>query len=213
LASGGFDTLGQLHANLIENTLARLPKEEVTQSKGGLGLFCLPINDPFKEDEGVHVKEIVKQAKALEGLGYGAMICARPELYRMSAYANRYTKSPIHFAIWLAAVVRVLEHRYNDLPGALLEGIGRLFTQNVRLIVYPMAEEELRGRLKTAGLSGWSWKQTNGMVSAENLAPSGPLGSLYQYLLRSGFILPGKPGGAKFRVYERLNRKTNHRLS
>ena len=191
LAPGGFDTLGQLHANLIENTLARLPKEEVTESKGGLGLFCLPINDPFKEDEGVRVKEIVKQAKALEGLGYGAMIFARPELYRMSAYANRYTKLPIHFAIELTMVVRVLEHRYKDLPGALLEGISRLFVQNVRLIVYPMAEEELQRRLKTAGLSGWSWKQTDGMVSADNLAPSKPLDFLYQYLLRSRFILPG----------------------
>jgi len=191
LAPGGFDTLEQLHANLIEDTLARLPKEEVTESKGELGLFCLPIKDPFNEVEGVPAREIVKQARTLQGLGYGAMIFARPELYRMSAYSNRYTKSPIHFAIRLSAVVRVLEHRYKDLPGALLEGIARLFTQNVRLIVYPMAEEELQGRLKTAGLSGWSWKQTDGVVSADNLTPSEPLASLYQYLLRSRFILPG----------------------
>ena len=191
LAPGGFDTLGQLHANLIGDTLARLPREEVTESKGGLGLFCLSINDLGKEGEGASVKEIVEHTKTLRGLGYGAMIFARSELYRMGAYANRYTQSPIHFAIELTAVVRVLEHRYKDLPGALLEGLSRLFMQNVRLIVYPVAAEELQGRLRAAGLSGWSWEQTNGMVRAENLAPSGPLGSLYQYLLRSGFILPG----------------------
>jgi len=191
LAPGAFDRVGHLHANLIEDTLPRLPEEEVTESKGGLGLFCLSLNDPSKEGDQAPVKEIVEHTKTLRSLGYGAMIFAPPELYRMSAYANRYTKSPIHFAIELTAVVRVFEHRYKDLPGTLLEGISRLFMQNVRLIVYPMAEEELQRRLKTAGLSGWSWKQTDGMVSADNLTPSEPLASLYQYLLRSGFVLPG----------------------
>jgi len=49
-------------------------------------------------------------------------------------------------------------------------------------------------RVTTAGLTGWSWTEMNGMVSADNLHPSGPLDSLYQYLLSSEFVVPGKPG-------------------
>jgi len=112
----------------------------------------------------------------------------------MSTYANRYTKSRIHFAIGLTVLVRVFEDSYKDLAGTLLEGIARLFMQNVRLIVYPMAAEEVRRRVTMAGLTGWRWKEINGMVSADNLHPSGPLDSLYQYLLGSKFILPGVPG-------------------
>ena len=33
--------------------------------------------------------------------------------------------------------MRIFEDRYKELAGNLLEGIARLFTQNVRLIVYP----------------------------------------------------------------------------
>jgi hypothetical protein len=194
LAPGRFDNVGQLHANLLQDTLAQLSEEELKESKGGLGLFCLSMAGASPEGKGEPVNEIVEHVKTLQRLGYGVMIFRARELYTMSAYANRYTKSRIHFAIGLTVLVRVFEDRYKDLPGTLLEGIARLFTQNVRLRVYPMAAEEVRRRAKTAGLTGWRWKETDGMVSADNLHPSGPLDSLYQYLLSSKFILPGKLG-------------------
>ncbi len=90
------------------------------------------------------VLEILDHVKMLQSLGYGVMIFRARELYTMSAFVNRYTKSRIHFAIGLTVLVRVFEDRYKDLPGTLLEGIARLFTQNVRLIVYPRARCEVR---------------------------------------------------------------------
>jgi hypothetical protein len=200
LAPSGLDNLGQLHANLIEDTLAQLPEEERKGSKGEIGMFCLSVGDSSSEDKGMHTKEIVKRVKTLQELGFGVMIFRAKELYTMSAYANRYTKSRIHFAIGLTVLMRVFEDRYKDLAGTLLEGIARLFTQNVRLSVYPLAAEEVQRRVTKAGLAGWRWKEIDGMVSADNLHPSGALDSLYQYLLNSEFIIPGKPG--KHAVFE-----------
>ena len=128
------------------------------------------------------------------------MIFRARELYTMTAFANRYTKSRIHFAIGLTVLVRVFEDRYKDLPGTLLEGIARLFTQNVRLIVFPMAAEEVQKRSAGAKLSGWAWNETDSIVTADNFHPSGPLDSLYKYLLSSEFILPVKPSQRKFRL-------------
>jgi hypothetical protein len=194
LAPGHFDNVDQLHANLVQDTLDALPQEELKESKGGLGLFCLSIDIAKDGRTEVSLKEIVEHVEALHNLGYGVMLFRARELYTMSAYANRYTKSRIHFAIGLMVIVRIFEDRYKDLPGSLLEGIARLFTQNVRVSVYPMPAEDMQRQVKAAGLTGWTWKETNGMVTADNLHPSGPLESLYQYLLSSEFILPGKPG-------------------
>jgi len=193
LAPDSFASVDQLHPRLIEDTLAQLPEEDLAESKGGLGLFCLSIARARAEGSGGSLREIVRQAQNLKGFGYGVMIFRAQEIYTMSAFANRYTKLRIHFAIGLTVVVSVLEDRYKDLPGALLEGVARLFTQNVRLIVYPMPAEEVERRVKAAGLTGWRWKQADGMVPADTLNPSEPLGSLYQYLRGSGFILPGIP--------------------
>jgi hypothetical protein len=86
-------------------------------------------------------------------------------------------------------LLRILQDGYKGLAGALLEGIARLFTHNVRLCVYPMTVEELRRRVTADQLTGWRWTETDGMVSADNVHPAGAVDSLYQYLLESKFIL------------------------
>jgi hypothetical protein len=190
LAPGRFNSVTDAHAHLIRDTLAQLPTEELKESKGGLGLFCLSVTSA--PDKDLSVQEILDHVLKLQQLGYGVMLFRAQELYTMTAFANRYTKLRIHFAIGLTVLVRIFEHRYKDLAGTLLEGIARLFTQNVRLTVYPMPAEELRRRAEAAGLTAWSWKVTDGLVTADNLHPSGPLDSLYQYLLESKLILVGE---------------------
>ena len=192
LAPGRFDSVSNLHADLIEDTLAQLPEEELRESKGGLGLFCLSVAGSGAQGQQACVKEILEHVEQLQQLGYGVMLLRAQELYAMSAFANRYTKLRIHFAIGLTVLTRVLEDGYKDLAGTLLEALARLFTQNVRVTVYPMEAEELRRRVKADRIGDWRWKETDGMVSADNLHPSEPLHSLYQYLLKSEFILTGK---------------------
>lgn len=194
LAPGRFDIVEQMHADLIRDTLADLPEKELRETKGGLGLFCLATAGSGPEEPNVSAKEIVEHVEPLQKLDYGVMVFRAQELYTMSAYANRYTKSRIHFAVGLSVLVRVFEDRYKHLPGNLLEGLARLFMQNVRLRVYPMAAKDARNRAISSGLTGWEWKETDGMVYADDLLPPAPLGILYQYLLSCELILPAKPG-------------------
>ncbi|HVM75723.1 MAG TPA: hypothetical protein VMT75_08775 [Candidatus Saccharimonadales bacterium] len=195
LAPGRFDSVAQLHVDLIQATLADLPEPEVKDSKGALGLFCLTTAPGNGQENNVTAQEIVEHVVELQKLGYGVMVFRARELYTMSAFVNRYTKARIHFAISLTVLVKVLEDNYANLAGSLLEGIARLFAQNVRLSVYPMPAEDVERRVKSAGLTGWHWKVTDGMVYANELYPDEPVGHLYQYLLSSEFILIGKPKG------------------
>jgi hypothetical protein len=192
LAPGRFGNLEQLHSELIQTTLADLPAEELQDSKGALGLFCLSAA-PGTESS-LPVAQIVKLVARLQTMGYGVMVFRAAELYVMSALVNRYTKLRIHFAVGLSILVRVLADQYEHLPGSLLEGIARLFTQNVRLVVHPMAVEELERWVKEAGVAGWTWEETNGMVYADKLHPAKPLDYLFKYLLSEFWILPSKTG-------------------
>jgi len=193
LAPGRFDSVTSLHADLILNTLAQLQAEELKESKGGLGLFCLSVADSSAPDRKVSAQEILQRVVLLQQIGYGVMLFRAQELYKMSAFANRYTNSRIHFAIGLSVLLRILQDSYKELAGKLLEGIALLFKQNVRLIVYPMTVEELRGRVTADQLTGWRWKETDGNVNADDVHPAGPVDSLYRYLLQSRFILAAKP--------------------
>jgi hypothetical protein len=193
LAPGLFDHVEQLHGDLIRDTLAELPESELKESKGGLGLFCLSIATAKPDEQGVSAQEVVQHVDALQKLGYGVMVFRARELYTMSAYTNRYTKSRVHFAIGLSILVSIFQDNYENLAGNLLEGIARLFTQNVRLYVYPMEAAEVERRVRASGMTGWRWKATDGMVYADDLHPGEPLDFLFRYLLGSKFILPAKP--------------------
>jgi hypothetical protein len=192
LAPGRFDTATGLHADLIKDTLAELPEEVLDESKGGLGLFCISVAGNDSSDSEESVRKSLRHVVMLRKLGYGVILFRTQELYTMSTFANRYTKSRIHFAIGLTVLLHILQDSYKELEGELLEGIARLFRQNVQLWVYPMPVEELRGRLTVGQLTGWRWIETDGIVSADNLHPAGAVDSLYQYLLESKFILAAK---------------------
>jgi hypothetical protein len=192
LAPGRFDSVEQLHGELIRWTLAVVPESAAKDSKGALGLFCLS-TAPGNEERQVTAEEIAAHVVELQKLGYGVMAFRARELYTMSAFVNRYTRLQIHFAIGLTALLRLMQDSYKNLEGSLLEGIARLFSQNVRLSVYPMPAAEVERRVQAAGLTGWSWKVRDGMVYANELYPDAPIGHLYQYLLSSEFILIGTP--------------------
>ncbi|MGB7728595.1 MAG: hypothetical protein WBL50_11215 [Candidatus Acidiferrum sp.] len=193
LAPGRFGGLKHLPADLLRLTLEELPAEELKESKGALGLFCLSSAPPGEPGvASLPAAEIAKIVDDLRKAGYGVMLFRSPELYTMSAFLTRYTKLRIHFAIGLSVLVRVMEDRYKNLPGSLLEGIARLFTQNVRLVVHPMKVEELEEWVKQSGITGWKWKSTNGMVYANDLHPAEPLDYLYRYLLSEFWILPSR---------------------
>jgi hypothetical protein len=196
LAPGRFGVVDHLHADLIRTTLAELPTEEFKESKGGLGLFCLSPAPGTNELKTLSIAEIVGLVEALREMGYGVIVFRAPELYDMSSFLNRYTKLRIHFAIRLLVMFGVIQDRFSNLAGSLLEATARLFTQNVRLVVHPMPVEEVERWAKANGLTGWTWNSTDGMVCAEELHPAKPLDYLYKYLLSEGLILSSKtPAG------------------
>jgi len=193
LAPGLFETASDLHAQLIQSTLTQLPKEELEQSKGSLGLFCLPGQSMIPGGHEPTAEHLIRSVNDLQKLGFGTLIFRTKELYTMGAYASRYTKSQIYFAVGLSVMIYAMQDRYKNLDGALLEGTARLFTQNVRLSVYPMTEVALKERLAALGAGEWTYEVTDGLVYAENLHPIEPINFLFRYLLACGFVVSARP--------------------
>jgi hypothetical protein len=192
LAPGLFEIASDLHGQLIQTTLAQLPKEELEQSKGSLGMFCLPGQSMIPGGQAPTAENLMEHVEDLQKLGFGTLIFRAKELYTMGAYVSRYTKSQVYFAVGLSVVIYAMQDRYKNLEGALLEGTARLFTQNVRLSVYPMTEAALKARLEQIGAGGWTYEVTNGLVYLDNLHPAEPINFLFRYLLACGFLVSAR---------------------
>jgi hypothetical protein len=193
LAPGYFGHLDAAHAQVHARLLAsaqELHKELGEGHSAPAGFFCLTVAPLVRNEPPPEVAGLLRRIDALLATGGDVLLFRQGELYDMTALVNRYTKAPVRFVVGLSLLIRAFEDRYGNLEGSLLEALGRLFAQNVRIYAYPMTAADLREWLNTASASGWEWSETNGWVSAAQLRRAPPLGHLYAYLLASSFIVP-----------------------
>jgi hypothetical protein len=187
----------QVHLRLLASAIQELRKEVGETSSATTGFFCLTVA-PFTSDEPApEIPDLLRRIDALLAAGGDVLLFRRPELYHMTALANRHTKAPVRFVAGLSLVIRAFEDVYGNLEGRRLEALARLFAQNVRIYVYPMTATDLREWLNGTSTTGWEWSELNGWVSASQLRRAPPLGHLFAYLLASNFLVPMQvPAGA-----------------
>src|SRR5206468_2853496 len=83
---------------------------------------------------------------------------------------NRFTAAAVRFAVGLPTLIRVFQDaHYHPLQGRILEGISRLFAQNVRVYAYPATISALEERLRALSANGWELPDTGGWVTADRL--------------------------------------------
>jgi hypothetical protein len=193
LAPGTFDVVNPAHGQMIEAALASLPKEDLDQKKGSIGLLCLSCAPGISGQSMPTAERILERVHAAQELGIGVLVFHDRELYKMGAFVNRFTKAAVHFAVELSSLVRAFQDTYKDLDGALLEGLARLFHENVRLSVFPTPAAALKDRLAA---SDWKWTEANGVIGVSDVEPAEPLNHLYRYLVASGFILAQEIAGS-----------------
>jgi hypothetical protein len=113
-----------------------------------------------------------------------------PETYFLSRYLRRYSTEPIRFVMSIAAVAKVLhESFYQDLPGTLLEGLGKLLATNVKLYVAPMARAAFKAALLDMPATVPIKPSANSVIGLDDLAPVAPGCHLVEYLRATGRIV------------------------
>jgi hypothetical protein len=108
----------------------------------------------------------------------------------MSALISRFTKEQVRFVVGLSVLIKMLTTGYAELQGTILESLSRLFSQGVRLYVYPMTLQVLRSKVTPEQSAGWTISNAGGLLTADDVTPPLPLGHLYAYLLASGLMEP-----------------------
>ena len=139
--------------------------------------------------EALEAHEMLTRVEQAPSLG-SVIVTNFPETYLLSHYLRRHSTEPVRFILGIATAAKILhEAFYQDLPGSLLEGVGRLISTNVKLYVAPMTREAFRDAV--GSLSGsFSVRDSGGsLVTLDDLVPSVPGLHLLEYLRASGRIV------------------------
>jgi hypothetical protein len=189
---GRFASASPMYARLLAAGLAHLEKELPELERSPAGVFEFSVDAIHESPD---AEESKTRLRALLPLGHPVLVSRLRESFRLTSYLRRLSREALRFVSGPSFLVELLdEAHYRELPGGLLEGVGRLLADNVRVYVHPMAVEAFRGHLVSHGvdLAGLSFPG-GGFVTAENLRLHGPLGQLYIHLLERGWIVPIQP--------------------
>ncbi len=120
-------------------------------------------------DGGVDHKDFLQRVDVLRALGKTVLISNYARYYKLVAYLSRYTQKGIGLALGIPSLREIFDEKfYTDLEGGLLESLGRLFKNSVKLYVYP-----------------WRDPVTGKVTTAENLKVAPHLQNLYAYLIEN----------------------------
>jgi hypothetical protein len=186
---GRFASGNAVYGRILEAGLAQLRAELTAPERPPVGLFELSIKSVR---EAVDDETLTARLRAVLPLGHPVLVTRLRESFQLTHYLRRMSHEALRFVAGPSALVELLDDvHYRDLPGGLLEGVGRLLADNVRVYVHPMDVEAFRHHLVSYGidLAGLSFPG-RGAVTAQNLMLHGPLGHLYGHLVARGWIVP-----------------------
>lgn len=196
---------GQIHVQLLAAGVQELRQELGESKSASIGVFALSAASLTPESPAPEIPDLVQRVDALLSQGGNVLLFRERELYAMTALVNRYTRASVRVVAGISLLIRAFNDPYFNLEGRRLEGLSRLFAQNVRIYAYPMTVEDLQEATKGFSTIGLEWTETNGWVSADQLRFAAPLGHLYAYLLSSNFLVPMQTPVPDYRVSRAKN--------
>jgi hypothetical protein len=185
---GTFSNPELLKPDLFQSAGRQLLSEGMPFEKDPVSLLEMTIH-PVGSGATVSAVDMIESIRHLVPRG-PMIVSAFPETYLLSHYLRRYSTEPVRFVMSVATAAKIMhEVFYQDLPGTLLEGLGRLLATNVKLYVAPMpraafvaALKDMPGTLAVNDAGGT-------LVGLNDVTPSAPGCHLFEYLRASGRIV------------------------
>jgi len=185
---GTFSHAERFDTNLFQPACCQLLAEGTALERKPLAIAEMTIRH-VSGAETLSPAEIVQQVRELSPR-CPVIASNFPETYLLNRYLRRYSTEPVRFVMSVAAAAKVMhETFYRDLPGTLLEGLGRLFATNVKLYVAPMPRSAFAAALQHISGDIGMRQSTNGWIGLEDLEPRSPATHLLEYLRASGQIV------------------------
>ncbi len=178
------------HVNL---DMIRCARERFLQDNAGndpVTLFEITLHNLLSSGN-LDDADFLERADTVSTLGQTVLISNYSEYYRLISYFLRYTSESIGVVMGTNSLMQIFnEDYYHDLEGGMLEALGRLFRQKVRLYVYPMGKRAYGEFIRGTPLEALEREvaELPDIVSARDVLIQPHLRHLYAYSVEAGRI-------------------------
>jgi len=168
---GSFRPVTRLNVDMIEQGWKAFCEMDKVSADNSVALAEISLNDLQGNDLMVSEEDLIARVHLLNTLGYSVMISDHTRYFSLRAYFRQFTKLQIGIVVGISNIRQIFdEDSYRGVEGGILEGFGKLFPDNTRLLVYPEIDQD------------------GEYVDYSNVVVPANLRFLYKHLLENHFI-------------------------
>jgi hypothetical protein len=184
---GSFRPVTRLNVDMIEQGLKSFTELDGVNIDNSVALAEISLNDLHGNDLMVSEADLIARVCLLNSLGYSVMISDHTRYFSLRAYFRQFTKMQIGIVVGISNIHQIFdEESYRGVEGGILEGFGKLFPDNTRLLVYPEID------------------RAEEYIDYSSVQLPANLRFLYQHLLENNFIFGIEPSDRDlFKIFSR----------
>ena len=134
---GSFRPVTKVNLDMLQKGYNMFTKEKRVDKDNLVVLFEITLNNLRAEGE-INEQDFLDRAEILCSLGHNVLISNYQEYFRLVEYFSRYTKSRMGLIMGLTNLKEVFNEKYyRELKGGTLEAMGILFSNDLKMYVYP----------------------------------------------------------------------------
>ena len=178
---GSFRPITNVGYDMLRKCYDIFKKDENYTEGNTLALCEITLNNLMHQgvfDEG----DFLERVNMLNGLGQNVMISNFREYYKLVGYFSKFRLGKLRVVIGIPTFINVWDKKYyTNLKGGTLEAFGKLFTDNMKLYVYPSLN-----------------KSTGKLFTSKDIELPADLRHLYNYLTENKKIIDVKSAEKKW---------------
>lgn len=168
---GSFRPVTLVNMDMYKKALESFVHENTLLKQDTTVIFEITLSNLLMEGD-LDENDFLHRADLLCSLGQTVMISNFQEYYKLTAYFSRYTTEKIALSMGVSSLLNIFEEKYYaNLTGGLLEALGKLFRNQMRIYLYPM--HDMEGHI----------------IDSTNLKVDLPIKELYKFFKKNNQII------------------------
>ncbi|MCD6090631.1 MAG: hypothetical protein J7J72_03965 [Bacteroidales bacterium] len=169
---GSFRPITYVGLDMIESSYSLFKRDADYDKSNTLALCEITLNNLLSEGE-FSEQDFLDRVDILNGIGQNVMVSNYREYYKLVSYFSQFQIKNLRIVIGVLTLKKVLDKSYySHLKGGVLEAFGKLFTDNMKLYVYPALQKDLEN-----------------LMDSTSIPRSHDLNFIYNYLIQNRKII------------------------
>ena len=169
---GSFRPITYVGLDMIESSYSLFKRDADYDKSNTLALCEITLNNLLSEGE-FSEQDFLDRVDILNGIGQNVMVSNYREYYKLVSYFSQFQIKNLRIVIGVLTLKKVLDKSYySHLKGGVLEAFGKLFTDNMKLYVYPALR-----------------KDQENLMDSTSIPRSHDLNFIYNYLIQNRKII------------------------